>query len=286
MTSAVESLEAADSALLVSECSARSDETVRVVDPESGAEIKGPAEIARMRVAGRVVAECHQLIRELAKPGVRTSDIDREVENLVRTRGGVPAFLGYRGFPNSICASVNDEVVHGIPNRRRLCDGDVLSVDVGVCVDGYYGDAARTFGIGNVSVEAGRLVTVAWESLQAGIQAMKPNARLSDVARAIQAHAEGHGYSLVRDFVGHGIGRSMHEDPQVPNFVSEDLLANDIVLRSGLVLAVEPMLNIGTHLVRTKKNGWTVVTCDGALSAHVEETVAVTEAGREVLTRL
>jgi methionyl aminopeptidase len=251
-----------------------------------GVEPKRPEEIARMRAAGRVVAECHELIRELARPGVRTVDIDGEVERLIRRRGGKPAFLGYRGFPKSICTSINDEVVHGIPNRRRLREGDVLSVDVGVCVDGYYGDAARTFGIGRLGTEAERLVAVAWEALEAGVLAMRPQARLSDIARAIQTCAEGNGYSLVRDFVGHGIGRSMHEEPQVPNFVSNDLLENDTVLVPGMVLAVEPMLNVGTHEVRTKKNNWTVVTRDGALSAHVEQTVAVTESGREVLTRL
>lgn len=247
--------------------------------------LKTPAEIELMRAAGLVVAECHAMMRDMARPGVRTLDIDREVERLIAARGGTPAFLGYHGFPASICASVNDEVVHGIPNRRRLDEGDILSVDVGVCLNGYYGDAANTLPIGKVSEEAERLIRVSWESLDHAIEAVRPGGRLSEVARAVQAHAEANGYSLVRQFVGHGIGRAMHEAPQVPNYVSDQLLKNDVQLAVGLVLAIEPMLNVGTHDVKVKKNAWTVVTKDGKLSAHVEHTVAVTEDGRQVLTR-
>ncbi|MFC1705474.1 type I methionyl aminopeptidase [Planctomycetota bacterium] len=246
--------------------------------------LKSPSELSVMREAGRVVAECHALMREMARVGVRTRDIDREVESLIRARGGEPAFLGYHGFPASICASVNEEVVHGIPNRRRLRDGDILSVDVGVALSGYYGDAADTIPVGAVDADGQRLIGVSWEALRKAIESMRPEGKLSDVAVAIQTHAESNGYSVVRKFVGHGIGRSMHEAPQVPNYVSDGLLANDVTLKAGLVLAIEPMLNVGACEVKVKKNKWTVVTRDGKRSAHVEHTVAVTETGAEILT--
>jgi methionyl aminopeptidase len=249
--------------------------------------LKTPEQIGRIRAAGRVVAECHALMREMAKPGVRTRDMDREVEKLIRARGGEPAFLGYPGptpFPGSICASVNDEVVHGIPNNRRLKDGDLLSVDVGVKLDGFFGDAANTLCVGTPSEEVETLIRVAWEALERGVAKIRPEARLSEVVAAIQEHAEKHGYSLVRQFVGHGIGQEMHEEPQVPNYVSDSLLKNDFRLKAGLCLAIEPMVNTGSYEVRTKKNKWTVVTRDGGLSAHVEHSVAVTEEGHEVLT--
>ncbi|RME72678.1 MAG: type I methionyl aminopeptidase [Planctomycetota bacterium] len=245
---------------------------------------KSPEQIERMREAGRIVAECHELMRDMARPGVRTRDIDREVERLIRRRGGEPAFLGYRGYPASICASVNDEVVHGIPNRRRLEEGDILSVDVGVNLGGWYGDAANTLPIGSVSAEAQALIEAAYEALRRGIEAARAGGRLSDIGRAVQSYAEGRGYGVVRQYVGHGIGRAMHEDPQVPNFVSPELLRNDLVLEPGLVLAIEPMLNQGTHETRVRRNGWTVVTRDGKLSAHVEHTVAITEQGPRILT--
>ncbi|GIW71449.1 MAG: methionine aminopeptidase [Planctomycetota bacterium] len=245
---------------------------------------KTQEQLERMREAGRVVAECHALVREMARPGVRTIDLDREVEALIRARGGTPAFLGYRGYPASICASVNDEVVHGIPNRRRLQEGDILSVDIGVAKDGWYGDAANTIPIGQVSAEAARLIEVCYEALARAIAAVRPGARLSEIARAVQSYVEGQGYAVVRKYVGHGIGSAMHEEPQVPNFVSPALLKNDLVLEPGMVLAIEPMVNQGTHQTRTKKNRWTVVTCDGKLSAHAEHTVAVTEQGHAILT--
>lgn len=251
---------------------------------EAKIHLKTPAELDKMRRAGQVTAECHALMRELAKPGVRTLDIDREVERLIRERGGEPAFLGYHGFPASICASVNEEVVHGIPNRRRLKEGDILSVDVGVELDGYFGDAANTLPIGSVSEEAAELIRVAWAALERGIEVVKPGGKLSDIARAVQDYAESRGYQLVRKFVGHGIGRAMHEAPQVPNFVSEALLRRDVELKTGMVLAIEPMVNVGTHDVKVKKNNWTVVTRDGKLSAHVEHSVAITDDGPWVLT--
>lgn len=248
--------------------------------------IKTEAEIEKLRAAGRVVAECHQMMAEMAKPGVRTIDIDAEAERFIRESGGQPAFLGYRGFPATICASVNEEVVHGIPNRRRLVEGDIFSVDVGACLDGYYGDAANTLPIGNVSDEAEHLIEVGYESLRRAIEVVRPGARLSDIARAVQSFVEAQGYGVVRKYVGHGIGRRMHEEPQVPNFVSPALLANDVVLEAGMALAIEPMVNQGTHDTRVKRNRWTVVTRDGKLSVHVEHTVVVTPEGHEITTQL
>jgi methionyl aminopeptidase len=246
--------------------------------------LKTPEQVTQMREAGRIVAECHALMRSMARPGVRTRDIDREVERLIRARGAEPAFLGYRGFPASICASVNEEVVHGIPNRRRLEAGDILSVDVGVNRDGWFGDAANTLPIGEVSADARALIDDSYASLRLAIEAVRPGGKLSDIARAVQEYAEARGYGVVRKYVGHGIGRAMHEEPQVPNFVSPSLLHNDVELVPGLVLAIEPMLNRGTHDTKTRRNRWTVVTKDGSLSAHVEHTVAVTEEGHAILT--
>ena len=253
--------------------------------------LKAPREIEKMKIAGRIVAECHALARRMVAPGVRTVDIDEAVAALIRERGGQAAFLGYAPgpgmspYPASTCISVNDEVVHGIPNRRKLEDGDVVSFDVGVCHDGYYGDAAVTILCGEPSEEGKRLVAVCERALELAIEAVKPGEKLSDIGRAVQAYVEGAGHSVVRQFVGHGIGSSMHEDPQVPNFVSQEWLDRDVIMRPGLTIAIEPMVNVGKPDVRTKKNGWTVVTTDGSLSAHVEHTVLVTETGSEILTR-
>ena len=228
---------------------------------------KSESELERMRAAGRVVAEGLTRLKDMARPGLRTRELDAEFERLCRQMGGEPAFKGYREYPASICASVNEQVVHGIPGERRLAEGDLLSLDVGVKLDGYYGDAAATVPIGRIGAEAERLLRTGEQALAAAVAEMRPGARLRDVSAAIQQMAEGAGVSVVRQFVGHGIGREMHEDP-------------------GMVLALEPMLNAGTWEVEILKDRWTVVTKDRMLSVHFEHTVAVTADGPEVLTRL
>jgi methionyl aminopeptidase len=248
--------------------------------------LKSAREIELMRQAGRVVAEVLGLLRERTVPGVTTAELDRLAEAHTKARGAICAFKGYRGFPASACISVNEEVVHGIPGPRTIVDGDVVSIDFGVKLDNYFGDAALTVLVGNVTEEARRLVAVTEESLQRAIRKMVPGNRLSDVSRAVQDYVESNGFSVVRQFVGHGIGRKMHEDPKVPNYVEQRGQGGGLVLREGLVLAVEPMVNCGTYGVRILKNGWTVVTADGRLSAHAEHTIAVTENGPRVLTQL
>lgn len=246
--------------------------------------IKSEREIAKMRLASRIVAEVLREMDAWVRPGVSTAELDRLAEDWIRRQGGEPAFKGYRGFPASICASVNEEVVHGIPGERRLKEGDLFTADVGVRLQNYYGDAARTYPVGKISSRARDLSETTRKALEAGIDAMRPGGKLSEVARAIQDTAKKKGYAVVRKFVGHGIGTALHEDPQVPNFVSPDLLANDIILEPGMVLAIEPMFTHGTHDVEILSDGWTVVTTDRKLSAHWEDTVAVTKDGREVLT--
>ena len=240
------------------------------------------AEIEIMRTAGGVVAEVLDLCRELARPGVTTGELDRQAEALIRRRGGVPLFKGYRGYPSSICASVNEEVVHGIPGARALNEGDLLSVDVGVRLDGFCADAATTCPVGKVSEAGERLMRVCREALDRGIRTLRPGMRLSTLCRAIQLYVESQGCSVVRQYTGHGIGREMHEEPQVPNFVAKGM--PDPVLPEGTVLAIEPMINAGRAEVKLLDNGWTVVTRDGALSAHFEHTVALREAGPDILT--
>jgi len=250
-------------------------------------EIKSQRELARMRAAGGLVGEALAMLRDMVGPGRRTRELDAAFVELLGKRGAEAAFKGYRGYPANICTSVNEQVVHGIPDGRRLAEGDLLSLDVGVRLEGYYGDAALTVPVGQVSEEAGRLLAVGRCGLEAAIEQMRSGRRLRDVSAAIQQTAEAEGFSVVRQFVGHGIGRQMHEDPQVPNFVEEgcgfDL---DLTLRPGLVLALEPMVNAGTWEVRVLGDGWTVVTKDRRLSVHFEHSVAVTTVGPEVLTRL
>ena len=248
--------------------------------------LKSAREIELMRQAGRVVAEVLDLLREHTKVGVTTAELDVIAEEHTHSRGAVCAFKGYRGFPASVCVSINEEVVHGIPGTRTLADGDIVSIDFGVKLNNYYGDAAVTMPVGNVDAEACKLMRVTEESLQHAIARMVPGNRLSDVGRAVQQHAESNGFSVVRQFVGHGIGRKMHEDPKVPNFVETSGEGADLTLHEGLVLAIEPMLNCGTYKVNVLGNGWTVVTRDGRLSAHFEHTVVVTRDGPEVLTKL
>ncbi|SRR5579884_432856 len=246
-------------------------------------DLKSPAELSAMRRACRVAALALLEVARAVRPGVETRALDRIAEDRIRELGGVPSFLGYRGFPASLCVSVNDEVVHGIPGRRRLREGEIVSLDLGAVIEGFHGDIATTVPVGTVTEELRRLLRVAEGALEQGIRAARPGARLGDVGAAIQRHAERHGYSVVRDFAGHGVGRRLHEEPQVPNFGRP---GSGVVLRPGMTLAIEPMVNAGTHEVTVDPDGWTVRTRDHKPSAHFEHTVAVTESGADVLTRL
>jgi methionyl aminopeptidase len=243
-----------------------------------------------MREAGRIVARVLERMRQLVAPGVTTGELDAEAEALIRKAGGKPAFKGYRRpgappFPGTICASVNDEVVHGIPGERALEEGDIISIDVGVEHRGFFGDTAVTLPVGPVSRKAAKLLRVCSESLELALAAVRPGAMLVDVGQAVQGHVETNGFSVVRDFVGHGIGTAMHQPPEVPNFVTQ--AARRLRLEPGLAIAIEPMINAGRPPVQVSRdNGWTVRTADGSLSAHFEHTVAVTPEGREVLTTL
>lgn len=243
--------------------------------------LRTPAEIEQMRRAGSLVGQVLERLREHVAPGVSTRELDAIAENMICSRGGVPSFKGYRGYPASICASVNNEIIHGIPGDRMLVDGDIISIDCGAMLGGYHGDAAMTFPVGPVSAEAEKLMTVTREALNAGIAMARPKMRLGDVGNAIQRYVEANGFSVVRDFVGHGIGRHMHEDPQIPNFGPAGM---GMRLRTGMVLAIEPMVNAGVHEVVVMDDGWTACTRDGSLSAHFEHTVAITDDGPEVLT--
>ncbi len=245
-------------------------------------ELKSSAQIAHMREAGRILADAFRMCRDLVKPGVSTLEIDREVESLIRARKAKPAFKGYRGFPATICASINEEVVHGIPAaRRRLREGDIVGLDLGAIVEGYYADAAVTLPVGEVADDVRRLLDVTRESLDLAIAQCRPGRRLGDVSAVVQRHVEGAGFGVVRAFVGHGIGRALHEDPQVPNFGEP---GRGALLRAGMVLAIEPMVTMGHWEVRVLADRWTAVTADGSLAAHFEHTVAVTEQGPDVLT--
>lgn len=247
-------------------------------------EIKSADELALMREAGRIVHEILDRVEKAAVAGVTTFELDRLADDLTYRAGCRPAFKGYRQFPCSICISINEEVVHGIPSKkRRLAEGDIVGLDFGVNYRGFFGDAARTLAVGRISDDAARLVRVTREALDKAIDQIRPGQRVSDISRAVQAHAEAHGYSVVRDFVGHGIGRALHEEPQIPNYVGSGL--PDLRLRPGMVLAVEPMVNLGRHEVEVLADQWTAVTLDRRLSAHFEHTVAVTDDGPEILTR-
>lgn len=245
--------------------------------------LKTEEEIAKIRIACQAVAEILEELKEMMKPGVRTIDLDQQAERSIRKRKMKPAFLGYRGFPKTLCTSVNEEIVHGIPSERVLKEGDIVGLDLGVVHDGYYGDAAITVSIGSVSQNAARLMKVTEESLYRGIEKAVAGRRLSDISAAIQEHVERNGYSVVRDFVGHGIGRELHEDPQLPNFGTP---GRGIRIERGLVLAIEPMVNEGSFEAQVLKDGWTAVTKDGKLSAHYEHTVAITEDGPTILSKL
>ena len=243
--------------------------------------LRDRTEIEAIRASAQLVARTLELLAGKVAPGVTTGELDRLAEEFIRDHGARPAFKGYRGFPATICPSVNDEVVHSIPGRRQLEEGDIIGLDVGVEKDGFYGDSAFTLPVGKVSEETERLLRVAREALMKGIEQAHAGRRVGDISHAIQTHAERHGYSVVRELLGHGIGRQMHEEPQVPNFGPPDRGPR---LMAGQVLAIEPMVNVGRPEVQTRADGWTVVTKDGSLSAHFEHTVAVGPKGPEILS--
>ena len=244
---------------------------------------KSKREIDKMRAAGQLVGQVLSSLKKMAQVGVTTIELDRAAEKMIRDAGALPTFKGYNGFPYSICASVNEQVVHGFPSAYKLQDGDIFSIDCGVTLEGYVGDTATTIPIGTVTSERLQLIQIAEECLERAIQQCRPGNHLGDIGWAVQQHAEQNGYSVVRDYVGHGIGRRMHEDPQIPNYGKPGL---GVKIKSGYVFAVEPMLNTGSHYTKVLSDGWTVVTLDGQPSAHVEHTIAITEEGPEVLTRV
>ena len=242
---------------------------------------KSPAEIEKMRAANGLVADVLAHLATLVVPGVTTLELDTAAEKLVRAAGAEPAFKGYRGFPSTLCVSVNEEVVHGIPSRRALADGDIISIDMGVKLDGFYGDSAVTLPVGGITPEAAQLLRVTEESLEKGIEQVRVGGRVSDIGHAIQKHVEAYGFSVVRQFVGHGIGASLHEEPQIANYGEP---GRGPRLVEGMTLAIEPMVNMGREAVKVLGDGWTAVTKDGSLSAHFEHTVAVMRDGPLVLT--
>ena len=249
--------------------------------------LKNKEEIQKMQSAAQVVVEALRKMRENVVPGVSTWDLDRIAEDLAVSKGAKPAFKGYSSYPASVCFAVNSEVVHGIPSKKNvLKEGDIVGLDFGVILDGFYGDSAITVPVGGISPEAEKLLSVTEESLMRGIKEARPGNRLYDISAAIQDYVEGEGFSVVRSFVGHGIGKKLHEDPQVPNFVPDNgNNGRGMKLKPGMVMAIEPMVNIGRPDVKILKDGWTAVTVDGTLSAHFEHTVAVTENGPLVLTQ-
>lgn len=243
--------------------------------------LKSPREIEKIRQSNVMVAEILEILRQKVEPGVNTLELDRLSEELARDRNAQPAFKGYRGYPFSLCASVNQQVVHGFPSKRPLREGDILSMDFGISYEAYFGDAAITVPVGKVSSIAQRLMETTKEALFLGIEQAVPGRRLSDISHAIQSRVEAAGFSVVRKFVGHGIGKALHEDPQVPNYGKPGV---GIRLKPGMVFAIEPMVNAGGHEVKTLEDGWTTVTEDGSLSAHFEHTVAITEEGPVILS--
>jgi methionyl aminopeptidase len=243
--------------------------------------LKSKEEIEIMRKAGRIVALTLDMVEENIAPGMTTSQLDMLIEDFILSYGAIPAFKNYRGFPASACISIDDEVVHGIPGKRVIKEGDIVSVDIGTIVDKFYGDSARTFRIGDVSKEKLKLLSTTQKCLSAAIDKAWKGNKLGQISATVQQLAEREGYGVVRQLVGHGIGRKMHEEPQVPNFGSPD---DGPVLEIGMVFAIEPMINLGTYDVKTMPDGWTVVTADGAPSAHFEHTIAVTENGPDILT--
>lgn len=244
---------------------------------------KSDREIELMYAANQIVAETHAILAETIKPGITTVEIDRIAEEYIRKQGAIPAFKGYQGFPATVCVAINDQVVHGIPGSQKVEEGDIIGLDIGAMKNGFFGDAARTLGVGQISPLAEKLIQVTRESFEQGIAQAIIGNRLTDISHAIQQHAESHGFSVVRDFVGHGIGRKMHEAPQVPNYGQP---GRGCRLKKGMTLAIEPMINAGEYHVKVLPDRWTVVTADGSLSAHYEETIAITDGEPFILSRL
>ncbi len=246
--------------------------------------LKSARELQQMRAAGRILADVKERLKGVVKAGVSTKEIDEDVEAFILARGARSAFKGYRGFPATVCTSINEEIVHGIPSaKRKLSLGDIIGLDLGCIVEGYYADCAITLPVGPVSARAQELIDVTRESLDKAIVQCRAGNRLGDISHAVQAHCESHGFGVVRAFVGHGIGRQLHEEPQIPNFGEA---GRGPVLKAGMVLAIEPMVTMGSWDVRVLEDHWTAVTADGSLAAHFEDTIAITENGPEILTRL
>ena len=252
-----------------------------------GIQLKNNKNIQKINKCGEIISEVHAILEKLVEPGISTWELDKVAEDYTIGKGFKPAFKGYQDFPGSICASINDEVVHGIPSKNRILkEGDIIGVDFGVFKDGFYADSAFTFGVGNISPQTISLLTVTKESLEIGIKNAVIGNKLYDISSSIQKHVESKGFSIVRSYVGHGIGRNLHEDPQVPNFVLDsEIREKSLDLQEGLVIAIEPMVNIGTHDVKVSDDNWTVVTKDGSLSAHFEHTIAITKKGPLNLTK-
>ncbi|MCT4784066.1 MULTISPECIES: type I methionyl aminopeptidase [Exiguobacterium] len=244
---------------------------------------KTPREIAIMREAGQIVARTHQVLKQHIKPGITTLELDRIAEEYIRSQGATPSFKGYNGFTGSVCASVNEELVHGIPGERVLNDGDIISIDIGAHFNGYHGDSAWTYPVGTISDETQRLLDVTEESLYKGLEHAKAGQRLTDISHAIQTYVEAHDFSVVREYVGHGVGQNLHEEPQIPHYGPP---GKGPRLKTGMTLAIEPMVNAGQRYVRTLADNWTVVTVDGSMCAHFEHTIAITDDGYEILTKL
>ncbi len=244
--------------------------------------IKSEREIAFMRQAGKIVYLTHQELKKHLKPGISTLELDEIAEKTIRKHGAIPSFKNYNGFPSSICASINDEVVHGVPMaKKKLRNGDIIAIDIGACYEGYHGDSAWSYAIGNISAEDQKLLEVTEKSLFVGLEQVKPGNRISDISHAIQSYVESFGYSLPEELTGHGIGQKLHEDPHIPNF---GLPNKGPIIKKGMTLAIEPMVNIGTKKIKTLGDYWTVVTVDRKRSAHFEHTVLVTDSGYEILT--
>ncbi|WP_280772150.1 type I methionyl aminopeptidase [Salipaludibacillus daqingensis] len=243
---------------------------------------KTPRELDIMRHAGEIVALTHQQLQKHIKPGITTKELDQIADKFIRSNDAIPSFKGYNGFTGSICASVNDQLVHGIPGNRALEDGDIISIDIGADYKGYHGDSAWTYPVGTIDEKTSKLLEVTEESLYKGLAEAKPGERLSNISHAIQTYVEAHGFSIVREYVGHGVGQSLHEDPQIPHFGPP---GKGPRLKEGMVLAIEPMVNAGSRHVRTLKDNWTVVTTDGEMCAHFEHTIAIVDTGYEILTK-
>ena len=243
--------------------------------------IKTKDQVDKMRIAGGILADLIDILEEMIRPGITTDELDKVAEDFIRSRGAEPSFLGYGGYPKTLCTSVNEEIVHGIPSSRKLKNGDIISIDMGAYINGYHGDCARTYGVGEISEADRKLIEVTQQSFFEGIKFAKAGNHLYEISAAVQAYAESFGFGVVRDYVGHGIGRNMHEDPSIPNFKQ---IGRGPKLQKGMVLAIEPMITAGSYKCKVLKDGWTAVTRDGSNAAHYENTVLVTKNGPEILT--